>query len=61
MTVNYERFWAIENTREFLSWILTSKSSDLKPKEIKERAYRCLKHYPENYWLKDLKGKVSEM
>jgi hypothetical protein len=61
MTVNYERFNSAKSTREFLAWILESKCRDLKPRELKDRAYRLLKHFPEDWWLDDVKKKLPEM
>jgi hypothetical protein len=61
MTVNYERFNSAKATREFLECILISKSKDLKPRILKEWARRIIKHYPEDWWLDDVKKKLPEM
>ena len=46
MTMNYERRSAVNRTREFLLEMLNDHSV---PQEIRDNAYRCLKHYPSEY------------
>jgi len=49
MTLDFERWIAINNTREFL-YMLTDRKRKIKTKEIRDFAWRLLKHYPEPYW-----------
>lgn len=49
MTMNYERRNAVNRTREFLVDLMNPKKTPRVPKEIREEAYRCLKHYPGEY------------
>lgn len=49
MTMNYERRHAVNRTREFLVDLMNPKKTPRVPKEIREDAYRCLKHYPGEY------------
>jgi hypothetical protein len=46
VTLPSEEVRSIEITREFLRWFLTAKAKDLKIKDLRERAARCLHHYP---------------
>ena len=45
MSLRYEQYWALRNTREFLRLLLTPDRPKL-VKDIKEQAYRCLRHFP---------------
>ena len=56
MTIDEERFRAIENVRMFLRDLMRIKSP-VKVKELREKAYRRLKHYPEEWFMKKLKEK----
>ena len=49
MTINYERRNAVNRTREFLVDLMNPKKTPRVPKEIRQEAYRCLKHYPREY------------
>ena len=51
MTMPHERRSAVDRTRDFLSDLLDPKKTPRVPKQIREQAYRCLKHYPEEYWM----------
>ena len=44
-----ERRSAVNRTREFLVDLMNPKKTPRVPKEIRENAYRCLKHYPSEY------------
>ena len=46
MTLPIERKQAVNRTREFLIDLLDPKKTPKVPKAIRERAYRCVKHYP---------------
>lgn len=52
MTMPDERTRAVINTRKFLSDLLNSKATPKVPKEIREKAYRLLKHYPTAFYIK---------
>ena len=45
MTLPDERTRAVWNTRQFLYDLLSRKYKRV-PKEVREQAYRCLRHYP---------------
>jgi len=59
MTLPYERRWAVNNTREFLSDLLCQ--DDSVPEEIKEEAYRCLRHYPGEYHMEEARKAAPEV
>ncbi len=46
MTVPNERTRAVLYTKDFLRDLLDPKKTPRVPKEIRQRAYRCLRHYP---------------
>ena len=49
MTTPNERCSAIERTEKFLIDLLNPTVTPRVPKEIRDRAYTCLKHYPREY------------
>ena len=59
MTLPYERRWAINNTRQFLSDLLCQ--DDSVPEEVKEEAYRCLRHYPGEYHMEEARKAAPEV
>jgi hypothetical protein len=46
-----ERTWAIKNTKQFLVDLMDPKKTPRVPKAIRKEAYRCLRHYPGNYYM----------
>jgi hypothetical protein len=46
MSLKHEQFTALLRTRELLFDLLDSKKCPKTRREMKERAYRCLKHFP---------------
>lgn len=52
MTMPDERTRAVINTRKFLRDLLDPKATPKVPKQIREAAYRLLKHYPSALYLK---------
>jgi hypothetical protein len=52
VTMDCERFWSIRNTRRFLLDLLEWEGP-MRKGEIRTRAYACLRHFPEDYWLKE--------
>jgi hypothetical protein len=59
MTLNFERFLAIKNTRSFLYSLLDPKKTPKVPSSVREEARSCLKHFPEPYWLENLEEHVE--
>lgn len=59
MSLRYEQYAALKRTREFLRDLFTVDKYPKTKKEMRERAYRCLKHYPflhesgQPIWSKD--------
>lgn len=51
MTMPFERRWAVNNTRLFLVDLMDPKKTPRVPKEIRKEAYRCLRHYPGEYYM----------
>jgi hypothetical protein len=51
MTMPNERRWAVNNTRQFLVDLMDPTKTPRVPKEIRKEAYRCLKHYPGDYYM----------
>ena len=51
MTMPNERRWAIKNTEIFLRDLMDPKKTPRVPKSIRKEAYRCLKHYPGEYYM----------
>lgn len=51
MTLPYERYNAIKRTEEFLTSLLDPKKTPRVPKQIRQEAYYCLRHYPGGYNL----------
>ena len=59
MTLPYERRWAINNTRQFLSDLLCQ--DDSVPEEVKKEALRCLRHYPGEYHMEEARKAAPEL
>ena len=51
MTMPNERRNAVNYTRQFLVDLMDPKKTPRVPKEIRKRAYSCLKHYPGDYYM----------
>ena len=51
MTLPYERYRAIKYTERFLQDLLDPKKTPRVSKEVRQRAYSCLRHYPGGYNL----------
>ena len=49
MTLPYQRYAAVNNTRKFLYDLLDPKKTPRTPKAIRIEAYRLLKHYPNTF------------
>ena len=61
MTLPCERYNAIKYTEEFLKDLTDPKKTPRVPKEIRQIAYRCLRHYPSKYNLNLLATKCPEI
>tara|TARA_R110000823_G_scaffold78546_13_gene179028 strand:+ start:3813 stop:4034 length:222 start_codon:yes stop_codon:yes gene_type:complete len=46
-----ERYYSIRTTRAFLVDLMDPKKTPRVPKEIRMKAYYCLKHYPGEYHM----------
>lgn len=49
-----ERLYAVNRTRDFLAKLLDPKQTPRVPKEIRDEAYRCLKHYPGEFYMSEV-------
>jgi hypothetical protein len=54
MTLPDERFRSIQRTEEFLEALTNPQKTSRIPKEIREQARWCLRHYPSYHNLKEL-------
>lgn len=46
MSLRSEQYYALHKTREFLRDLMYTKTRPKTVKELKDRAYSCLKHFP---------------
>jgi len=53
MTLPNERYSSLIRTRQFLEMLNRGKFNGTK-KELRQEAYRCLKHYPGDLYLDEL-------
>jgi hypothetical protein len=51
MTIPSERTRAVIGTREFMVDLITPSATHKVPRAIRNRALRCLRHYPDTYHL----------
>lgn len=61
MTVPDERTRALKHTRDFLYSLLDPKRTPRVPKEIRQRARSCLKHYPGDLYLEVTQRRLPEI
>ena len=61
MTMPFERRWAVNNTRLFLVDLMDPKKTPGVPKEIRKEAYRCLRHYPAEYYMERAAEQAPEI
>ena len=59
MTIDQERFRAIDNTRKFLYELFNPKNPIPKAINLRRKAYVLLKHYPEEFWMDDLQRRYG--
>jgi hypothetical protein len=57
MTMPYERYRAIHNTREFLMDLLDPRKTPRVPKPVRQAAARCLRHYPMSHDMEQVARK----
>jgi hypothetical protein len=46
VSLRREQYWALKKTQTFLRDLLFTDTRPKKISELKDRAYRCLKHFP---------------
>ena len=56
-----ERTWAIKNTKQFLLDLMDPKKTPRVPKAIRLEAYRCLRHYPGDYYMEQAQQLATEV
>ena len=60
MTIPSERTRAIQGTEQFLLDLLSPTATPRVPPEIRQRALRCLRHYPGRYELTRMAKVIPE-
>jgi hypothetical protein len=58
MTMPDERYRAVLRTEEFLRDLCDPKKTPRVPRDIRQQAYRCLRHYPSKYHM-DIAGSIA--
>ena len=53
MTTPIERRQAIERTERFLCRLMDSSENAFRPNDIRREAYRCLRHYPDSWYMEE--------
>lgn len=61
MTLPIERKHAVINTEQFLKDLMDPSKTPRVPKNIREQAYRCLKHYPSTYYMEEAADLAPEI
>ena len=61
MTLPYERYNAVTRTEQFLKDLCDPKKTPRVPKEVREQAYYCLRHYPSKYNMDLIATKCPEV
>lgn len=61
MTLPCERYRALEYTEQFLKDLMDPKKTPRVPKQIRQQAYYCLRHYPGGYHLDLLATKCPDV
>jgi hypothetical protein len=51
MTMPDERYRAVQRTKEFLMDLCDPKKTPRVPKDVRQQAYFCLRHYPDKYHM----------
>lgn len=58
MTLPDERYRAVKYAREFLRDLLDSKKTPKVPRDVRNRAYSVLKHFPADYEMETVAKKT---
>jgi hypothetical protein len=59
MSLRYEQYNSLKRTKEFLQSLLSHETRPKTVKELREKTYRCLRHFPplhasgQPYWSQD--------
>ena len=53
MTLPCERYNSIKRTETFLRDLMDPKKTPRVPRTVRKEAYRCLKHYPGEYYMEE--------
>ena len=61
MTLPYERYNAVTRTEQFLKDLIDPKKTPRVPKEVRDQAYYCLRHYPSKYNMDLIATKCPEV
>jgi len=61
MTLPNERFRSILHARNFLRDLLDPKKTPKVPKDIRQRAYWALRHFPAHYELENIRKKCPKI
>ena len=61
VTMPNERQYAIRNTRAFLVELLDPKKTPRIPKDIRLKAYYCLKHFPGEYHMEEARKQAPSI
>ena len=61
MTLPYERYNAVTRTEQFLKDLCDPKKTPRVPKEVRDQAYYCLRHYPSKYNMDLIATKCPEV
>ncbi len=61
MTMPNERRHAVNRTRDFLCDLLDPKKTPRVPKSIRDRAYRCIRHYPSEFHMDTAREQAPEV
>ena len=61
MTLPIERKHAVLRTEQFLKDLMDPKKTPRVPKEVRQQAYRCLKHYPGQYDMELASGQAPDV
>lgn len=61
MTLPHERRWAVNNTKQFLLDLMDPKKTPRVPSAVRKEAYRCLRHYPDDYYMSKASQQAPEV
>lgn len=61
MTMNYERRNSVNRTRDFLYELMDPMKTPRVPKEVRDEARACLKHFPSEYDMERASEQAPEI